>query len=533
MNMNTISVIIPARNAEGSIQDCLRAVLDQKNLEHELDLILVDDGSTDNTAGVAGRLGVRVIRQANAGPAAARNAGARLARGEIIAFTDADCTPASDWLQHLTTPFSSPEIVAAKGAYRTDQRSLVARFVQQEYESKYARLAQQRFIDFIDTYSAAYRRDVFLENGGFDTAFPVPSVEDQEFSFRLARKGYRMVFVPRAIVFHQHDQNWVEYVQRKYNIGYWKAFMLRWLPEKILSDSHTPASLRWQIGLLSLAGILGLSGLVWPLGGWIALGGLILFYLTGLPLFSQIYHRDRGVLWAAPVLLILRALALGTGLLAGFLHPARRRVRTHEGLALGERAAKRLLDIAGGFIGLVLSAPFLAIAAVAIKLDSRGPAFFVQERAGEFGKPFRVIKLRTMVWDAEQRVNEVMEKNILKGPVYKIPNDPRVTRVGRLLRRMSVDELPQFWNVLKGEMSLVGPRPEELWVVAGYNDDQRKRLAAKPGLTGPMQVAGRGELDMEARLALEIDYIKNYSLLKDLGILLKTIPAVLSGKGAL
>ena len=527
-----VSVIIPARNAAGSIQACLRAVLAQENLAQEMEIILVDDGSTDDTGGLAESLGVRVIRQVNAGPAAARNAGARLARGEIVAFTDADCVPAADWLSHLIKPLPTPDVVGAKGAYRTRQNAIVARFVQQEYESKYARLAKQRFIDFVDTYSAAYRRDVFLKNGGFDAAFPVPSVEDQEFSFRLARKGYHMVFVPQAAVYHKHDQTWSEYARRKFGIGYWKAFMLRWLPEKFLSDSHTPASMRWQIGLLGLAGILGLSGLIWPLGGWIALGSLALFYLTALPLFSQIYRKDRGVLWAASFLLILRALALGTGLLAGFLHPARRQAQTHEGLTLGERAAKRFLDIAGGFIGLVLSAPILAIAAVAIKLDSRGAAFFVQERAGEFGKPFRVIKLRTMVLDAEQRVNEVLEKNVLKGPVYKIPNDPRVTRVGRFLRRMSMDELPQFWNVLKGEMSLVGPRPEELWVVEGYNDEQRKRLAVKPGLTGPMQVAGRGELDMDARLALELDYIRDYSLWKDLRILSQTLPAVVSGKGA-
>ncbi|MBU2611257.1 MAG: sugar transferase [Chloroflexi bacterium] len=531
--MKTVSVVIPARNAAGSIPACLRAVLAQENIEQELEIILVDDGSTDKTEELAESLGVRVIRQANAGPAAARNAGARQARGEIIAFTDADCAPVSDWLQHLTTPFSSSEIVAAKGAYRTDQRSLVARFVQQEYESKYARLAQQRFIDFIDTYSAAYRREVFLENGGFDTAFPVPSVEDQEFSFRLARKGYRMVFAPQAIVFHQHDQNWVEYVKRKYNIGYWKAFMLRWLPEKFLSDSHTPTSLRWQIGLLGTVVILALLGFIWPLGGWIALGSLVLFYLSGLPLFQQIYRNDRGVLWMAPILLILRAFALGAGLLAGFVLPARRKAQPHAGLSFWGRGIKRLVDILVALPGLVFSAPLVAIAALAIKLDSRGAVFFVQERAGEFGKPFRVVKLRTMVVGAEQRVDEVLGANKLNGPVYKIADDPRVTRVGRFLRRSSLDELPQFWNVLRGEMSLVGPRPEETWVVEQYNDDQRQRLAAKPGLTGPMQVAGRGELDMEARLALEIDYIKNYSLLKDLGILLKTIPAVLSGKGAL
>jgi lipopolysaccharide/colanic/teichoic acid biosynthesis glycosyltransferase len=120
----------------------------------------------------------------------------------------------------------------------------------------------------------------------------------------------------------------------------------------------------------------------------------------------------------------------------------------------------------------------------------------------------------------------------LQGPVFKVPNDPRVTRAGRFLRRWSVDELPQLWNVLCGQMSLVGPRPEESWVVAQYNDRQRSRLSIKPGLTGPMQVNGRGNLDMEARLALELDYIQNYSIWRDLGILLKSLPAILSGKGA-
>jgi len=531
--MKTISVIIPAKNAAGSINECLQAVLTQKNISCELEVVLVDDGSTDNTAARATSMGVKVIRQDNAGPAAARNAGVRQARGEIVAFTDADCIPTADWLLHLTAPLNAPDVVGAKGAYRTRQRSWTARFVQQEYEFKYTRLTKQRYIDFIDTYSAAYRREVFLENGGFDPSFSVPSVEDQEFSFRLARKGYHMVFAPEAVVYHRHDQTWGEYARRKFGIGYWKAFMLRWLPEKFLSDSHTPPSLRWQILLLGLTGLFCLGALYWSSAFWIALVYLALFYLTSLPLFAQIYQRDRGVLWITPILLVLRALALGVGLLVGFFHPAHRRIRVHEGLTIRERTVKRLMDVAGGLVGLLLSAPFIAIAAIVIRLDSRGSAFFIQQRAGEFGKPFRVFKLRTMVADAEARVDEVLEQNILKGPVYKIPNDPRVTRVGRFLRRMSIDELPQFWNIIRGDMSLVGPRPEELWVVERYNDEQRQRLAVKPGLTGPMQVAGRGELDMDTRLSLEMEYIRNYSFRKDIGILLKTLPAVFSGKGAL
>jgi lipopolysaccharide/colanic/teichoic acid biosynthesis glycosyltransferase len=143
-----------------------------------------------------------------------------------------------------------------------------------------------------------------------------------------------------------------------------------------------------------------------------------------------------------------------------------------------------------------------------------------------------VIKLRTMGVHAEEEIQQVLGKNELNGPVFKIKDDPRVTRVGRLLRRYSVDEIPQFWNVLCGEMSLVGPRPEEVWVVALYDDYQRQRLLVKPGLTGPMQVGGRGDLDLDTRLELEMDYIYHYSLLKDIAILARTPLAVFSTKGA-
>ena len=188
-----ISVIIPAKDAAKTIGECLQALLHQEGLQfdHDYEVIVVDDGSTDDTAEIAEQYAVRVIRQTNLGPAAARNAGARIARGTLLAFTDADCAPSPTWLRDLTRPFHNPEVVGVKGVYRTRQTGLVARFVQLEYEYKYARMRNQASIDFIDTYSAAYRKEVFIQNGGFDESFRVPSVEDQEFSFRLARKGYQ------------------------------------------------------------------------------------------------------------------------------------------------------------------------------------------------------------------------------------------------------------------------------------------------------------------------------------------------------
>src|SRR4029079_18373093 len=175
------------------------------------------------------------------------------ARGDLVLFTDGDCEPAPDWIVQMSAPFADPEVAGARGVYLTRQTALVARFVQQEYQDKYDRTARRSSIDFIDTYSAAYRRAVFLENGGFEGAFSAPSVEDQELSFRLAEKGYRLVFAPQAAVYHQHDSSLGEYIRRKYWIGYWKAFLLRWHPENALGDSHTPPSQRVQMALLGLA----------------------------------------------------------------------------------------------------------------------------------------------------------------------------------------------------------------------------------------------------------------------------------------
>jgi lipopolysaccharide/colanic/teichoic acid biosynthesis glycosyltransferase/glycosyltransferase involved in cell wall biosynthesis len=542
-----ISVIIPAKDAAKTIGACLSALQKQDGLElsKDYEVIVVDDGSSDETAELAKKWNVTVISQPNAGPAAARNTGAKAACGDYLVFTDADCVPAQDWLVEITRPFvdhSTPmdecdkveaQVVGVKGAYLTHEKGWIPRFVQAEYAYKYERMKKLPTIDFIDTYSAAYRKSIFQENGGFDERFPVPSVEDQEFSFRLAGKGYKMVFQPTAVVFHAHDRNLKEYARRKFEIGYWKACMLHWLPEKTWQDSHTSPSQRWQILLLGLAisgaiaaNPFGMVGIV------IEAVALCLFLITTLQFISFVFEYDWAISLITLAVVLVRAAALGAGLACGFLFPRRLKRHARISLTLGERVAKRAIDLLGGLVGIVLSIPVILAAGLAIKLDSPGPVFFIQERAGENGKPFKIIKLRTMISGAEKLVQSVMVYNKLKGPVYKIPNDPRITRVGRFLRRWSLDELPQFWNVLAGEMSLVGPRPEECWLVARYNDAQRQRLLVRPGLTGPMQVSGRGSMDMDERLQLEIEYICNYSLWKDLKILWHSIGAVLSGKGA-
>jgi exopolysaccharide biosynthesis polyprenyl glycosylphosphotransferase len=196
------------------------------------------------------------------------------------------------------------------------------------------------------------------------------------------------------------------------------------------------------------------------------------------------------------------------------------------------QAMKRCMDIAVSGLLLVLLSPLLVAIALAILLDSGRPVLFRQRRAGKDGAPFTMVKFRTMDADAEQRLGELVDLAKLEQPAFKIPDDPRVTRSGRFLRRTSLDELPQLLNVLRGQMSLVGPRPEEESVVALYDERQRGRLAIKPGLTGPMQVYGRSDLTFEERLAMERDYLDNLSLLTDLALLLRTPRAIVRGEGA-
>jgi len=195
-------------------------------------------------------------------------------------------------------------------------------------------------------------------------------------------------------------------------------------------------------------------------------------------------------------------------------------------------ALKRVFDVAFSALLLVATFPVLAACVVAVRLGSRGPAFFGQRRVGERGRVFTMWKLRSMTQDAESRLGEVVDVDGLHEPVFKVENDPRVTPVGRFLRRTSLDELPQLWNVLKGDMSLVGPRPEEEKIVARYDRNQRRRLKAKPGITGLQQVEARGIASLDKRIQLDVIYIRRRTLIFDLWILARTVQAVLSGRGA-
>jgi len=194
---------------------------------------------------------------------------------------------------------------------------------------------------------------------------------------------------------------------------------------------------------------------------------------------------------------------------------------------------KRMLDIVGALVLLIASAPLLVLTAAAVKATSRGPVLFAQERCGWRKRRFKMLKFRTMVTDAEALQAQLEDRNEAVGPVFKIRDDPRITRVGGFLRRTSLDEFPQLWNVLRGDMSLVGPRPLPMRDVGRFDEGWlMRRFSVMPGITGVWQISGRSELGFDRWMALDLEYIDRWSLRLDIQILLKTLPAVLRARGA-
>jgi exopolysaccharide biosynthesis polyprenyl glycosylphosphotransferase len=193
---------------------------------------------------------------------------------------------------------------------------------------------------------------------------------------------------------------------------------------------------------------------------------------------------------------------------------------------------KRTFDVVVSSLALVITLPLWLVIAIALKLETHGPVLYRQERIGAKGRPFQILKFRTMVVGADRMLDELQHRNEATGPMFKLRDDPRVTRVGRYLRRFSLDELPQLVNVLKGEMSLVGPRPALPSEVAAYEDWHLDRLEVPPGITGLWQIRGRSQLPFDAYVRLDLFYIENWSMAYDLYILAETLPAVFTRKGA-
>ncbi len=207
------------------------------------------------------------------------------------------------------------------------------------------------------------------------------------------------------------------------------------------------------------------------------------------------------------------------------------RVISHN-VRLPYRFAKRTFDITASLFALIVLSPVFLITALAIKLDSKGPVFFAQNRLGMKGKYFKMYKFRSMIVNAEQLLKQLESKNEVSGHMFKMRNDPRITRIGRIIRKTSIDELPQLVNVLKGDMSLVGPRPPLPGEVNKYDKWQDLRLSVRPGITGLWQVSGRNDIGFEEMIHLDLKYIRERNFLYDLKIILKTIPVLLGDSKA-
>jgi glycosyltransferase involved in cell wall biosynthesis len=313
----SVSVIIPTWNGAAKIQRCLGALRNQ-DFGRPFEIVVVNDGSTDNTPEVLARYDeIRVLTQANAGPAAARNRGSRAASGDIIVFTDDDCEPMLNWLTEMIRPFADPAVVGAKGVYRTRQSSIIARFVQLEYEDRYRLLARRPTIDFIDTYSAAFRRDRFLEMGGYDTSFPVACAEDVELSYRMSARGWNMVFVPGAKVYHRHPDSLAAYLRKKFKFAFWRVLAVKKNPAKAIKDSHTPQLMKLQmlfapaLAIAVLGDLAGLSAL--PLS--LIVSGS--FILSALPFSLRGFAKDPTVALLSPCILAARSCSQFLGVTSG------------------------------------------------------------------------------------------------------------------------------------------------------------------------------------------------------------------------
>ena len=318
-----VSVVIPTFNGARRIGKCLDALLHQVP-PRPVEVLVVDDGSADNTAEiVACYPGVRLIAQRNAGPAAARNRGASEARGKYLLFTDDDCIPAENWLHSMLAPFADPEVVGAKGIYRTHQKSLVARFVQLEYEDKYRLMFDLPTIDFIDTYSAAFRRERFLEMGGFDTSFPTACAEDVELSYRMSARGWKMRFAPAAAVWHTHPDTLTKYLRKKYKFAYWRILAVRKNPSKGVKDSHTPQMMKLQLLFAPALVLAAASDVAFRPALPCTFSVLLAFLLSTLFFATRAFRKDPLVAALSPMFLATRACAQTLGVAGGIWYARR------------------------------------------------------------------------------------------------------------------------------------------------------------------------------------------------------------------
>jgi len=315
-----ISVIVPAYNSGKTIEGCLKSLLNQ-DYKGKYEIIVADDGSTDGTEEIVRKFPkskVRLIKLPHRGPAAARNGGAKSAKGDILLFTDADCIADRSWLAEMLRPFPGKNIAGVQGAYKTKQKSLMARLAQLEIEERYKRLLKSESIDWVGSYSAGYRKKIFLAFRGFNEGYTTASGEDPDLSYKMAKAGHRLVFNPSAIVYHTHPSTLSKYFRQKLFRAVWRVRLYKRHREKIVAEAYTPGLLKLQIPLSYLFAFALLS-----LPFYNALPAMIataaLFFITTLPLTAENLRKDRMAGLLTPFFVTVRTLAFAIGLAAGFL----------------------------------------------------------------------------------------------------------------------------------------------------------------------------------------------------------------------
>jgi exopolysaccharide biosynthesis polyprenyl glycosylphosphotransferase len=771
-----ISVVIPVYNSARTLKLCLESICHGQTFpEDRYEVIVIDDGSTDRSPEIAKAYPVRYHYQKNQGPGVARNEGVAQSRGDIVLFTDSDCVPEPDWIEEMVRPVRENSVIAVKGAYVKPEPGVASRFAQMEFEERYDKLEKAAFIDLVDTYAAAFVKRDFQEAGGFDPNFPVANNEDVDLSYKLSSAGKKMAFNRRAKVRHLNQLTLPRYLRTKFLRAYWRMMVYKRFPGKMISDTYTPQTLKFQIVLVFLFLFFLLLAPFYAFSRILAAASLLGFLLMTAGFCVRSLRRDPLIGILSPVLLFLRSLVFGFGIVAGGLSQKRKDLlfpsllvvsdqvmiflcflaayflRSHilahfptpfaqnfeihylgkypavaavfpvvfflQGLyrrsnslsrmnefvgifrgvsltvvilmslaflikfdasrlmmiyfwvltlfaldlsrylirliqgnfrkrgynairavivgsdetgrmvlnkvmmypelgykilgfvddrkdddgaqpedvpvigALDEihdvigrykidevflakpdmdhrrildllvkceahdvsfrivsdlfdivtgedeldtiastpvvdvtarrvswlqLLLKRVIDLLLGAFLLALFSPFMLLAAALIRVSSGAPAVLKEDRVGRGGILFKMYRFKTTAGVP---------------PVEPPEGDRAYTPVGRFLVKANLDELPQLLNVLKGDMSLVGPRPEYVSIVRRYEAWQRKRFSVKPGITGLWQIVGRKDLFMHRNLEYDFYYIKNQSLLLDLLILIKTVRSVLFARG--
>jgi glycosyltransferase involved in cell wall biosynthesis len=306
---SSVSIIIPVFNGMATLAKCLDSI-EKQDYPNITETIVVDDGSTDSSGDYAESRGCKVLRQSNQGPGAARNRGAVAASGELLVFVDADCFPDPAFTSELVRPLIGTEIAGSQGVFYSNQKNLVARFIQHEISERYRKQGAAEFIDWVATYGACYRRRIFQENDGFDDAY---SSEDVELSIRLAQKGHKMVLAKNAYCEHLNYENVFKYIRYKYKRAYWTVWLYKKHPSRMLNDTMTPFSRKFMMMLLVLSLLFLAVGMWWKLFLCVGLFSAAAFFVLTLPLSLIIMSKDPQLGLSTPFFLLMRTMAYVCG----------------------------------------------------------------------------------------------------------------------------------------------------------------------------------------------------------------------------